>query len=70
MTISSVIIISSLVIMGINIGENTHHQLQVIVLVSFRIRNIRNNIVPNPSPLSLFLDTMLHFCIIKIRSLF
>ena len=46
MTISSVIIISSLVIMGINIGENTHHQLQVIVLVSFRIRNIRNNIVP------------------------
>ena len=40
---------------GIHNGLNTHHQLQSIVFVSFRVRNIRNNIVPNPIPFELLL---------------
>jgi hypothetical protein len=40
---------------GIQNGANTHHHDQLIRFVNFRIKNIRNNIVPNPNPLvSLF----------------
>ena len=35
---------------GIQIGEVTHHQDQLIVLVSFNTRKMRNNTVPTPTP--------------------
>lgn len=34
-----------------SIGENTHHQDQVITLVNFKIKKIIVSVVPNPNPL-------------------
>jgi hypothetical protein len=40
---------------GIHKGEVTHHHDQVILFVSFKIKNTRNKTVPKPIPL-LFLS--------------
>ena len=39
---------------GIHIGDVTHHQDQSILSVNFNVRNIKNKIAGNPSPLSTF----------------
>jgi hypothetical protein len=36
---------------GTQNGENTHHQDQSMLLVNFKVRNIRNKIVDRPIPL-------------------
>ena len=39
---------------GIQSGENTHHQDQSKLPVSFNIKNIKKTIVVSPNPLSVF----------------
>jgi hypothetical protein len=44
---------------GIHSGLVTHHQLQLIVFVNFKIKKIRNNTVVNDIPVVLVLLSML-----------
>ena len=40
---------------GIQSGLVTHHQLQSMNPASFKVMNMRNNIVPNPNPFDVLL---------------
>jgi len=40
---------------GIQSGLVTHHQLQSMLPVSFKVMNMRNNTVPNPIPFDVLL---------------
>jgi len=50
--------------MGIQMGDVTHHQLQLIVLVSFKTKNIKNSTVPSPIPFDVFLFWFIFLCFI------
>ena len=39
---------------GIQIGEVTHHQDQSILLVNFNTKKIKNSTVPTPTPFPVF----------------
>jgi hypothetical protein len=47
-------------------GDVTHHQLQSIVSVSFKTRNIRNNVILIPIPPDVFFSLISFFFIYSI----
>ena len=53
---------------GIHIGAVIHHQDQSIWFVNFSVKNIKNNIVPNPTPVLLVFSSLISFYFIGFKS--
>jgi hypothetical protein len=53
---------TNIIVKGIKIGENTHHQDQLAttpIPASLRVKKIKNKIVPNPKPVDLLSFSMM-----------